>query len=403
MIVLSHKEACCGCTACLSVCPRQCIRMETDEEGFLYPVTDAEHCTGCGLCEKVCPCLHPGVSQEPMQCYASIHRKEDIRLESSSGGLFTALAEETIRNGGVVFGARFDKDFTVIHDYTETFEGLPPFRGSKYVQSDMRNSFRQAEQFLKEGREVLFSGASCQIAGLKAFLRKEYPNLLTLDILCHGVASPAVWAGFLQPYKARTAPKPERLTQVTFRDKQNGWKQYELCLRYGEEDSRSKKTEIRFARGTNPYMAGYFANLYLRPSCHACPRRGFSAGSDLTLGDCWGIEKRPPQPYCADDKGVSLVMAHTPKGAGRMQQIHASIRYTPIDYRPMESYNPAIRHRPMPHPKREEFFIRWRRQEAFGPIVASLTRPTLTKRLETICTPLLKALGIKGFTKRLRK
>lgn len=394
MIVLSHKKECCGCTACLSVCPRQCIRMETDEEGFLYPVTDPEHCTDCGLCERVCPCLHPGVPQEPIQCYASIHRKEEIRLESSSGGLFTALAEETIRNGGVVFGARFDREFRVMHDYTETLEGLSAFRGSKYVQSDMRNSFRQAEQFLKEGREVLFSGVSCQIAGLKAFLRRDYQHLITLDILCHGVASPAVWASFLHPYK--TAQEPERLTQVTFRDKQNGWNQYDFCLRYSEQ-------EIRFNRKTNPYMAGYFANLYLRPSCHACPRRGFSAGSDLTLGDCWGIEKRPPQSYCADDKGVSLVMAHTPKGVERMRQIHASVCYTPIDYRPMESYNPAIRHSPVPHPEREQFFIRWRQQEAFGQIVASLTRPTLTKRLETMCTPLLKALGIKGFTKYLRK
>lgn len=394
MITLAHKKDCCGCTACLAVCPRQCIRMTTDEEGFAYPVTDTKSCIDCGLCEKVCPCLHPGISKEPVQSYASVHREEEIRLNSSSGGLFTALAEVTIRNGGVVFGARFDQDFNVIHDYTETLEGLSAFRGSKYVQSEMRDCFRQAEHFLKEGREVLFSGVSCQIAGLHAFLRREYQHLTTLDILCHGVASPEVWKSFLQPYIAAQQPLP--LEQVTFRDKQNGWKRYDLCLRFAGK-------ELRFNRETNPYMTGYFANLYLRPACHDCPRRGFSAGSDLTLGDCWGIEKQPPQPYCADDKGVSLVMVHTPKGAERMQQLDSSIQCTPIDYHTIERYNPAIHHRPAKNPKRAQFFIRWKQKEAFERIVASLTRPTPAKRLETICAPLLKALGIKGFTKRLRK
>lgn len=418
MIVLSYKQECCGCSACLAVCPKQCIRMAIDDkEGFLYPVTDEKSCIDCGLCEKVCPCLHPGTPKEPIQSYASIHRDESIRYNSSSGGLFTALAEETIRNGGVVFGARFDEFFNVIHDYTETLEGLSVFRGSKYVQSDMRNSFRQAEHFLKEGREVLFSGVSCQIAGLKAFLRKEYEHLFTLDILCHGVASPAVWGSFLHAQIVAQKQEAKQLTHVVFRDKKNGWKLYDFCLRFTEKEERLNKKrnffatskeriaskEIRLNRKTNPYMVGYFADLYLRPSCYYCPRRDFSAGSDLTLGDCWGIEKQPPQPYCADDKGVSLVMVHTQKGVDRMQQIDVSIERTPIDYHTVERYNPAIHYRPVWKLKRERFFIRWRMGEGFNKVVASLTRPTFTKRIETMCTPLLEALGIKGFTKRLRK
>ncbi len=394
MIILSHKEDCCGCTACLSVCPKQCIRMEKDEEGFLYPKIDTESCIDCEQCEKVCPCLNSTTPREPMESYASIHQEETIRQNSSSGGIFTALAEATIRNGGVVFGARFDNGFQVIHDYTEILEGLTAFRGSKYVQSELGECFRQTEAFLKEGREVLFSGVPCQIAGLRAFLRKEYPHLITVDILCHGVASPAVWADFLKPY--RGIRLPDTLKQITFRDKRNGWKQYGLCLHY-------TKGELFFKQKDNLYMKGNFANLYLRPSCHACPDRCFRAGSDVTLGDCWGIEKQSDASFCTDNKGVSLVLVHTTKGAERIQQIKPYTSYAPIDYHELEPYNPAIRSCAERTHKRERFFVRWQQQEPLGKIVASLTRPSLIKQLELLCTPLLKALGIKGFTKRLRK
>lgn len=192
MIEIKDKKDCCGCSACVQKCPKQCISLKEDNEGFLYPEVDKSMCINCGLCEKVCPVLHQGESRKPLKVYAAKNQDEEIRRQSSSGGIFTLLAEKTIQDGGVVFGARFDEHWEVKHDYTETIEGLAAFRGSKYVQSRMEDNYRKAEMFLKQGRKVLFSGTPCQVAGLKRFLRKYYGNLLTIDMVCHGVPSPLV-------------------------------------------------------------------------------------------------------------------------------------------------------------------------------------------------------------------
>ena len=207
MIDIIDKTLCCGCAACVQRCPKQCITLHEDHEGFLYPKVDTETCIDCGLCEKVCPILNEGNKREPLKVYAAINKDEKIRLESSSGGIFTMLAEQTIGEGGVVFGARFDENWQVRLDYTETIEGIAAFRGSKYVQARTENIYQQAEKFLKEGRKVLFTGTPCQIAGLKKFLRKEYANLLAVDFVCHGVPSPKVWAKYLQELLASKGDK----------------------------------------------------------------------------------------------------------------------------------------------------------------------------------------------------
>ena len=193
MIQLNSKYDCCGCSACAQSCPKECIIMRADEEGFLYPQIDTDTCINCGLCERVCPVINQSLPQKPHSVYAAKNKNEDIRLKSSSGGLFTLLAERTINNGGVVFGAKFNDDWSVIHDYTETIDGIKIFRGSKYLQSNTNICYKSVRKFLKEGRKVLFSGTPCQIAGLHLFLNKEYPNLTTVDIICHGVPSPLVW------------------------------------------------------------------------------------------------------------------------------------------------------------------------------------------------------------------
>lgn len=165
--------------------------------GIFLPVVDECVCVDCGLCERVCPVLNQSSEREPLEVYAAFNKNEEIRMQSSSGGIFTALANQIIKEGGVVFGARFNEDWEVVHDYVETIEGLSVFRGSKYVQSRIGNTFSQTEQFLKQGRKVLFSGTPCQIAGLKLYLRKEYENLLTMDFICHGVPSSGVWRQYL--------------------------------------------------------------------------------------------------------------------------------------------------------------------------------------------------------------
>lgn len=189
MIQIKDKSACCGCSACVQSCPKQCIVLKEDKEGFLYPVVNQTLCIACGKCEKVCPELHPFDAVQPLMVYAAKHPDESVRAESSSGGIFTLLADAVIDDGGVVFGARFDTDWSVVHDFTETHEGLQAFRGSKYLQSRIGNTYQLAEKFLKAGRKVLFSGTPCQIAGLKRYLHKDYENLLAIDFVCHGVPS----------------------------------------------------------------------------------------------------------------------------------------------------------------------------------------------------------------------
>ena len=193
MIEIRNKRDCCGCNACVQKCPQQCIGQSEDAEGFIYPQVDKARCVGCGLCEKVCPVINQNPKSKPLKVMAGRNGNEEIRMVSSSGGAFTLLAGEIIGRGGVVFGARFDENWNVVHSYTECTDGLAAFRGSKYVQSRIGETFSQAEKFLKQGREVLFTGTPCQIAGLRRFLGKEYDNLLAMDIVCHGVPSPGVW------------------------------------------------------------------------------------------------------------------------------------------------------------------------------------------------------------------
>lgn len=245
MIEIKNKKDCCGCHACVSVCAKHCITMQTDSEGFLYPVVDKDSCTDCGLCEKVCPVIHQSAPVGPQATYIAINRDEGIRLQSSSGGIFSLLAEKIISEGGVVFGARFDENWDVVHAWTDTIEGIAPFRSSKYVQSRIGNTYREARAFLQQGRKVLFSGTPCQIAGLKKYLRKEYDNLLTVDFICHGVPSAGVWQRYLS--ELREELRAERgvgkntvplsmdelpvITGISFRDKTNGWKKIGFLLR----------------------------------------------------------------------------------------------------------------------------------------------------------------------------
>lgn len=207
MIHITNRQDCCGCAACAQRCPKQCISMKEDAEGFLYPTVDTEVCIDCGLCEKVCPELNSGRERQPQKVYAAINKDEKIRLGSSSGGVFTALAEQTIDEGGVVFGARFDENWEVVHAYTETKEGLTAFRGSKYVQSRIGNAYKDAERFLRNGRKVLFTGTPCLVMGLKLYLGRDYDNLLTVDFLCHGVPSPKAWRLYLKEEVARMCDK----------------------------------------------------------------------------------------------------------------------------------------------------------------------------------------------------
>lgn len=317
------KTNCCGCTACLQICPKQSICFQEDSLGFRYPHVDKAKCVKCGLCEMVCPVINQNPQFEPLSVWAAKHADEQIRVSSSSGGAFTFLAERIIDDGGVVFGAHFNANWEVVHDYTETKEGLIPFRGAKYVQSNLGNSYAQVEMFLKEGRKVMFTGTPCQIAGLKKMLRKEYNNLLTVDFVCHGVPSPEVWRRYLEEEIVRIGDSENTslasskvspvITGVNFRDKSTGWKKYSFVLNFSEATAAGEQnTVLSSTFNDNVYMRAFLLNLSLRPSCYNCPAKAGKSGADITIGDFWGIENVLPD--FDDNSGVSLLMINSKFG-----------------------------------------------------------------------------------------
>ena len=324
MIEFEDKKDCCGCHACATICAQNCIVMRADEEGFLYPVVDQSRCTDCGLCERVCPITNQGYPRKPLKVYAAKNKNEEIRLQSSSGGIFTLLAEKVIDGGGVVFGARFDDEWNVVHAWTDTMEGIVAFRGSKYVQSTIGSSYKDAKNFLLQGRNVLFSGTPCQIAGLKRYLRKEYDNLLTVDVVCHGVPSPLVWRRYLNDMR-KVYPQ---ITDISFRDKSFGWKKYCIRIRYVSSEVHqdlfpASRSEGEFLQPftENAFMKGFLRNIYLRPSCYDCAARLGKSGSDITIADFWGVQNFYPE--FDDDKGVGLILINSKKGELVYGGVHA--------------------------------------------------------------------------------
>lgn len=345
MIDIKEKKNCTGCHACWSVCPRKCIRMMPDEEGFLYPQVVQEQCIDCGACEKVCPVLHPADTQSPLEVYAARNWDENVRMSSSSGGVFTLLAKEIIRRGGVVFGASFTKDWQVVHSWTEQLEGLAAFQGAKYVQSLMGDTYLQVCRFLKQGRWVLFSGTPCQVAGLKHFLRTHYERLLTVDVVCHGVPSPLVWRTYLDSINPWKVP----ITALSMRDKTRGWKQYGMEIRTEDTVLYTGKA------ASNLYSQGYLDNLYLRPSCYACLAKKGRSHSDLTLGDFWGIER--VYPSMDDNRGTGLVLVNTPMGMNFYRSL--LVLQKEVTYEQALRENPSLECSAPLTEMREEFWNRF--------------------------------------------
>ena len=357
MIEINDKSQCCGCSACVLRCPRQCISLSDDKEGFWYPLVNKDKCIDCGLCEKVCPIINQSEPRSPLKVYAAKNKDEEIRLKSSSGGIFTILAESIIQEGGVVFGARFNECWEVIHDYTETIEGLSSFRGSKYVQSRIGKTFQQVESFLKTGRKVMFTGTPCQVSGLKHYLIKEFDNLLTVDFVCHGVPSPLVWREYLETLGRTMNIVGENtdlssnrdkhvITDISFRDKLTGWKKYGFVVRtrpisdiYINSDFMPvDHVSLREPFYENIFMRGFLRDIYLRPSCYNCPAKSGKSGADITLGDFWGVDNYLPE--FDDDKGVSIVILQSEKGASLITK--CSILSEPIDYQHALNGNPAL-------------------------------------------------------------
>ncbi len=288
--------------------------MESDQEGFVYPYVDATSCIDCGLCERVCPITNQPAGNIPIESAIAFTPDNQIRESSSSGGIFAELAKLVLRNNGVVFGAKYDADWNVVIDWVENKEGLSQLQGSKYVQAQIGDAYNKCKQYLDNRKNVLFSGTPCQIAGLRNYLRKEYDNLLTVEILCHGVPSPKVWQMYLKRLIATL--KIDDIKSINFRDKAMGWEQYSFAIQYEQNGTLKTITELA---DENMYMLAFTMGLTERPSCYDCSFRSVEHRmADITLGDMWGVDKIKPE--LNDHHGISLVLVNSEYGKYWMNQ-----------------------------------------------------------------------------------
>lgn len=373
--MLPDKNQCTGCEACAQVCPKHCISMVSDYEGFLYPYIDTTSCIECHRCERVCPTLVKTNEREPLAVYGYQNKQEEIRLRSSSGGFFSALAEQVLPEGGIVFGAAFNDEWAVTHQYCEKMDDLIRFRGSKYVQSRMDNIFCKVKEMLQTGRKVLFTGTPCQVRGLLLFLRKPYDNLFTLDFVCHGVPSPGVWQRY---FNEVTGSSYKKVCEVNFREKRFffGWKVFgfDILTNTGKCVWKTRGRE-------NPYMMGFLENVYLRPSCYECPVKSLKSGSDITMGDFWGISQIAPS--LSDNRGTSLVLINTDKGKVLFKAIASDeCEVQEFDYDTACLSNSSLRHSVKPHPNRSLFFCNFSAYKQITPLILDTCRPGLIKQMK---------------------
>ncbi len=294
-------DYCTGCRACEQLCAHHAISMVPDKEGFLTACIDEDKCVDCGLCRKRCP-QNTLVEKSSPQLSMAVRDKDDAELKASaSGGAFAAVAKVILAHGGMVVGAAYNDDLTVSHIVVESAEDLPLLQSSKYVQSNTEATYRQVKEALKQGREVLYSGTPCQIGGLKSFLHRDYESLYTMDLICHGVASPKLFAKYLVWLGGKMKGK---IIGYDFRDKSCGW---------GLDYMTKTKTKTKTKPSTlDPYYFHFLKGTTYRECCYRCRYCSKERVGDITIGDYWGIEKEHPDFYST--KGVSCMLMNTDKG-----------------------------------------------------------------------------------------
>lgn len=326
------KEECSGCSACMNICPKNCIDMVEDEFGFRYPNINKEICINCHLCEKVCPFYIKKDNKVFTPTVFACQNSDDvIRKASSSGGVFSMLADYVLDNNGAVYGAEINDSLEVHHIRITSKDQLYRIRGSKYIQSHIDDSFKKIRLDLNEDKKVLFAGTGCQIAGLKSYLKKDYNQLITVEVACHGVPSEKAFRQYIDDNEKYFDSK---VKTINFRDKVSGWNNYSIMLSF--EDGKSISQNAM----QNDFMKGYIHNLYLRPSCKICSYKSMSSGSDILLGDFWGVNELK-EPW-NDNQGTSVVFINTLKGKDVFEKIKNDLVIKEVDLEFAIRFNPCI-------------------------------------------------------------
>lgn len=371
-----EKQNCNGCGACLNVCPRNAIFMAQDEEGFRYPQVSEEACIHCNLCITVCPLEHPQklLQRDSPRAFVLVHREAAVLQASTSGGAFTALAQVFCKDEFQVWGAIASGTETVEHTAADSLEQLEQFRKSKYLQSDIKQSFQQVKKALTAGKRVLFSGTPCQIAGLKSFLNKDYEKLLTVEIICHGVPSPLFFHRYLTDMERKFKASVQK---VEFRNKEKrGWKNSEIVLEFA-----NGKQYRNLANYDDPFIHGFHAALCQRPACYSCPFAALPRCADFTIGDCWGIEQFSP--HHEDPRGVSILLCNSQKAEKFITPLYQFAELQEIPLTEAINSERQLRFSGSEHLLREAF-IRDLKSLAFSEVKKRYLRPRpLLNRLAT--------------------
>lgn len=383
MNIIASKMDCSGCCSCYNACPQHCIDMKCDEEGFRYPVIDLERCVNCGICKKVCPVIHEYKGNSLGTAYACINTDENAHINSSSGGVFSLIAQYILKKSGVVFGAAFDSNLNVHHIEIKSENEIFKLQGSKYLQSNIGDAYKSVKEYLKQDIPVLFTGTPCQISGLKSYLGKDYDNLITQDIICHGVPSPEIWQKYLKYMEALANENISREHLPQFRNKKFGWKCFavSLCFTSGKHLIEDLKKNL--------YMKAFLNNLCLRHSCYNCHSKSLERQSDITLADFWGVESVCPEMF--DANGTSLVLINSEKGQNLFEQLASKMRYQEVDIKAAAKYNTAA-YKSCERNVNRDSFMKEITACNFNSIINKYTKQSLCKSFITKTKRIIKKL-----------
>lgn len=392
MIKINSKAECCGCGACEAICPTKSTVLCMDNEGFIYPHIDVGTCTHCGMCDNVCPLLSDRKSASVKQALIVQDKRKDIRRYSTSGGAFTAIAEYVLEKKGFVYGAGYDPNFTVYHFGINNIADLKKLRGSKYTQSDMRKCFAEIREKLKNNVWICFSGTPCQVVALKQFLGSDNDKLVTVDMACHGVASPGLYKKYLDYWQKHEKSK---LKDVEFRSKVYGYSGSTMQLLFENGKTYSNGSILQF------YKNAMFAGLSLRPCCHGCKFKTKERLSDFTIFDCWDVNIF--RPSMDDDLGTSGVLLHTLPSIKIFLSIKDKWHFGKIDAETLiKNDGDMITACAKINPRRAEFF-----SEAEKSSLPELNKKyfpmTYKKKIMLLTKPILGKIGLLNKIKRLLK